>query len=223
MNETPRVPAVPEPTPHADVGAPAMPGTAELTPELRDYPAQLGIVRQQEYSRFLPLVKWLLATPHFFTLTFLGIGAAAVSVIALFAVLITGQYPRGMFDFVLGVQRWAMRVNGYILLLVDDYPPFTMDDDPAYPVRLSIAYPEEGIDNWRPLVHWLLIFPYAVVTGALVFAAMFATIGSFFAILLTAQYPPGLFAFTEVALRWQLRTNAYAYAMTSRYPPFAWG
>ena len=145
---------------------PAVPGTAELPAELQDYPVQLGVVEPAEYNRWLPLVKWLLAIPHYFALVFLGIGALVVLVIAFFAVLFTGDYPRGMFDYLLGVQRWALRVSAYVLLMVDEYPPFTLDDDPSYPARLEIAYPEEGVDNWRPLVHWLLIIPYMFVAGA---------------------------------------------------------
>ncbi|HEX6116566.1 MAG TPA: DUF4389 domain-containing protein [Solirubrobacterales bacterium] len=209
-----------------EVGAdevPAIAGTAELATELRDYPVQAGIVRQEEYNRWLPLVKWLLAIPHYFVLAFLGIGAAVVLIIAFFAVLFTGSWPRGMFDYVVGVQRWVFRVNAYVLLMVDEYPPFGLDDDPDHPARLWISYPEEGVDNWRPLVHWLLIFPYAIVAGALVFAAGFAVIASFFTILFTKSYPRGLFDFTEIALRWQVRATAYHYFMVTRYPPFAWG
>ena len=202
---------------------PVLRGTAEVPAELRDYPVQLGIGRQEEYSRLLPLVKWLLAIPHLFVLTFLGIAAGFVGIYAFFAVLFTGEYPRGAFDFLVGVFRWAMRVNGYLLLLVDPYPPFALADDPDYPVRVEIAYPEDGVDNWRPLVHWLLIWPYAVVAGALVFAAGFAAIASFFTILFTREVPRGIAEFTEIALRWQMRANAYAYFMVTRYPPFAWG
>ncbi len=204
-------------------GPPAVAGTAELPTELRDYPVQLGVVHQEEYNRLLPLVKWLLAIPHFFVLTFLGIAAAFVLIYAFFAVLFTGSYPRGAFDFLVGVQRWAIRVSAYTLLMVDDYPPFALADDPSYPVRLEVAYPEAGVDNWRPLVHWLLVWPYAIVAGALVFAAAFAAIASFFTILFTREYPRGLFEFTEIALRWQIRANVYGHFMVTRYPPFAWG
>ena len=202
---------------------PATAGTAEVPAELRDYPVQLGIVRQAEYHRWLPLVKWLLAIPHFFVLVFLGIGAFVALIVAFFAVLFTGGYPRGMFDFVVGVQRWSLRVSAYVYLTVDDYPPFSLEDDPSYPVRLEIAYPEAGVDNWRPLVHWLLIIPYAIVAGALVSVAGIITIIAFFAILFTREYPRGMFEIVEIAFRWQVRANAYAYFLVTRYPPFTWG
>ena len=78
-------------------------------------------------SRFLPLVKWLLALPHYIVLALLGIAAFVCIVIAWFAILITGRYPDGLFNFVLGVNRWGLRVNAYAFLLnTDRYPPFSL-------------------------------------------------------------------------------------------------
>ena len=80
-----------------------------------------------ELNRWLPLVKWFLAIPHFIVLFFLDIAAIVVVVIAWFAILFTGRYPEGMFDFVVGVMRWSLRVTAYAFLLVTDrYPPFTL-------------------------------------------------------------------------------------------------
>lgn len=84
---------------------------------------------KEDLSRWLPLVKWLLAIPHYIVLFFLGIGVLVAVVIAWFAILITGNYPRGLFDYVEGVFRWGNRVVGYAFTLVtDDYPPFSLDE-----------------------------------------------------------------------------------------------
>ena len=81
----------------------------------------------RELNRWLPLVKWLLAIPHYIVLFFLGIAAFVVIVISWFAILFTGRYPRPLFDFVVGVLRWSTRVTGYAFLLVTDaYPPFRL-------------------------------------------------------------------------------------------------
>ncbi len=80
-----------------------------------------------QLNRWLPLIKWLLAIPHYVVLFFLGIGALVAVIVAWFAILFTGSYPRGLFDFVVGVIRWSNRVNGYAFALVtDQYPPFSL-------------------------------------------------------------------------------------------------
>jgi len=82
---------------------------------------------ERDLNRWLPLIKWLLAIPHYIVLFFLDIAALAVVIVAWFAILFTGRYPRGLFDFVVGVTRWHVRVIGYALTLVTDvYPPFRL-------------------------------------------------------------------------------------------------
>ena len=88
-----------------------------------DYPDAAG-----DLNRFLPIVKWLLAIPHYIVLVVLWVVAIVVTVLAWFAILITGRYPRPLFDFVLGVSRWSLRVEAYMWLLTTDrYPPFRLE------------------------------------------------------------------------------------------------
>jgi len=83
---------------------------------------------ERDLSRWMPLVKWLLAIPHYIVLAALGIGAVFVIIIAWFAILFTGSYPRSLFDYVVGVARWGLRVQAYVVLLVtDQYPPFSLN------------------------------------------------------------------------------------------------
>ena len=186
------------------------------------YPVHVDAQRQDEYHRFLPLVKWLLAFPHYVVLFFLVIGVLVAKIIAFFAVLFTGRYPRGIFDFVLGVLRWSWRVTAYVYLLRDEYPPFSLDDDPSYPATLEIEYPEDGIDNWRPLVQWLLIIPYAIVAGLLASLAGIVAFIGVFVILFTRDLPDGMFKLILIPYRWQFRSSAYTLFMVKRYPPFVW-
>jgi uncharacterized membrane protein HdeD (DUF308 family) len=228
MTETPETPGAPE-TPTGPTGgeppAPPPPPPAPPAPpapaSAAGYPLQADIIRQEEYSRFMPLIKWLLAIPHYIVLFFLPIAAFVVILISFFAVLITGRYPRGMFDFVVGVFRWLWRVFAYTHLMVDPYPPFTLDDDPGYPARFSIEYPER-IDRWRPLVQWLLIIPYGLIAGILLYLAELMVFFAFFTILFTKKFPEGIFRLALIPLRWAARANAYRDWLVTRYPPFVW-
>ena len=186
------------------------------------YPAGIEIAYPAELNRWLPLVKWFLAIPHYVALFFVGILAVFVHVFAFFAVLITGRYPRGAFDYLVGTYRWAYRLIAYVHLMTDAYPPFSLADDPSYPVRLNVEYPEH-IANWRPLVQWLLALPYLIVAGALYWLTGVLTFIAFFTVLFTKQIPRGIFELMVPGLRWNLRGNAYAYFTTDRYPPFTWG
>jgi hypothetical protein len=91
-----------------------------------EYPVQYEVDYPDELNRWLPLVKWLLVIPHVIVLMFLFIAAFVIWIIAWFAILFTGKFPRGMFDFVVGVTRWQYRVNAYLYLQRDEYPPFSL-------------------------------------------------------------------------------------------------
>jgi Domain of unknown function (DUF4389) len=186
------------------------------------YQAGLEIAYPSELNRWLPLVKWFLAIPHYIALFFVGIGAVFVAAFAFFAVLFTGRYPRSAFDYVVGTLRWGYRVAAYLHLMTDAYPPFTMQDDPAYPVRVRVEYPEH-VERWRPLVQWLLIWPYLIVAAALYWLTGLLTIVAFFTVLFTKQIPRGIYELMVPGLRWNLRGSAYAYYTTRHYPPWVWG
>jgi hypothetical protein len=90
------------------------------------YPVNLDVERAPELSRWLIFIKWLLVIPNLIVLAIVGIAAFVVTIIAWFAILFTGSYPRGMFDFVVGAMRWSARANAYTYLWTDRYPPFSL-------------------------------------------------------------------------------------------------
>ena len=108
------------------------------------YPVRVDGALDRHLSRWLWLVKWFLAIPHYVVLAFLWLAFAVLSVVAFFAILFTGSYPEPVFDFVLGMNRWVLRVAAYAALMTDRYPPFQLDmggTDPGSTLSLS-ATPE---------------------------------------------------------------------------------
>ncbi|WP_079170859.1 MULTISPECIES: DUF4389 domain-containing protein [unclassified Streptomyces] len=183
-------------------------------------------------SRWLWLVKWILAIPHYVVLFFLWIAFLVVAVIAFFAILFTERYPRALFDFNLGVLRWSWRVSyySYGALGTDRYPPFSLGPEPDSPARLDIAYPEQLSRSMVLVKWWLLAIPHYLVLGFLTGGAragwwggglisLLAVIAGF-AVAFTERYPTGLFDLVVGLNRWVLRVAAYASLMTDAYPPF---
>ncbi|WP_234376838.1 DUF4389 domain-containing protein [Streptomyces sp. TP-A0356] len=191
-------------------------------------------------SRWLWLVKSVLLLPHHLMLTALGILFAANSMIAFFAILFTGRYPRRLFDFNTGALRWAWRVAFYFCaaLGTDRYPPFSTEAEPWYPARLEIAYPERLSRGLVLVKSWLLLLPHYLIMGTspLIFylaqwwggligllvviastAALLSGPGA--ALLIRGRYPQGLFDTVIGFDRWMLRVAVYAALMTDEYPP----
>lgn len=193
-------------------------------------------------SRWLWLVKWALAIPHYVVLVFLWLAFLVLSVVAFFAILATGRYPRAIFDFNVGVMRWTWRVGfySYSALGTDRYPRFSLADDPEYPARLDVAYPASLSRGLVLVKWWLLAIPHYVVVGIFAGGAWATwtgkggTVASFgdggligllvlfegVALLFTGSFPRSLYDFVLGMNRWVFRVVAYAALMTDAYPPF---
>ncbi len=204
------------------------------------FPVRLTGELDPDVGRWQWLIKWLLAIPHFIVLFFLWIGFVLSTVVAGFAILFTGRYPRGIFDFNVGVLRWSWRVGfySYSALGTDRYPPFTLKDVPDYPARLEIEYPASLSRGLVLVKWWLLALPHYLVVAVFVGGASAAwTAGTqwlwssgglvgllvFFAgvvVLFTGRYPKPIYDFVLGMNRWVFRVVAYAALMTDAYPPF---
>lgn len=195
------------------------------------YPLILSGERTEPLSRWLWLVKWFLLIPHYIVLFFLWIAFFAVSFIAFFAILFTGKYPRGLFDFNVGVLRWWWRVwfYSYQALGTDKYPPFTLKAG-GYPADLEVAYPEKLSRGLVLVKWWLLAIPQYIVTtifhggsenavGLVPILSIYAGV----AMLFGRKYPEDIFTFIMDMNHWAYRVVVYASLMTDQYPPFRLG
>ena len=206
------------------------------------YPLRLEGELDGHLSRWLWLVKWVLVIPHVIVLVLLWIAFVVLTVVAFFAILFTGRYPRAIFDFNVGVLRWSWRVGlySYSALATDRYPPFTLADVPGYPARLEVEYPPALSRGLVLVKWWLLALPQYLIVGVFAGGAWAGwnaandqwawTSGGgligllvFIAgvvLLFTGRYPKAIFDFVLGMDRWVCRVIAYATLMTDAYPPF---
>nr|SBP00014.1 POSSIBLE TRANSMEMBRANE PROTEIN [Nonomuraea gerenzanensis] len=197
-------------------------------------------------NRGLWIVKWFLAIPHYLVLSLLWIAFGVLTVVAFFAILFTGRYPRALFDFNLGVLRWTWRVAYYTYgaLGTDRYPPFTLGAAPDYPATLEIDYPERLSRGLVLVKWWLLAIPHYLVVGLFTSGSVISwndglpdgggvlytldwggLIGllvliAALCLLFTGRYPHGVHDLVLGLNRWAIRVAAYATLMTDAYPPF---
>ena len=199
------------------------------------YPVHLKGELAEEPSRALWLIKWLLIIPHAIVLAFLAIAFVVATVIAFFAILFAGRYPRGLFDFNVGVLRWGWRVSfySYGALGTDVYPPFMLKSC-DYPADLEIDYPKK-LTNGLVLVKWFLAIPHYAILGALTgwaagtakngnvpFVGLLLVLVAIAAIVLlfTRKYHQDIFKLIMGIQRWVYRVVAYVGLMTDEYPHF---
>lgn len=210
------------------------------------YPLRIEATLDPRLSRWLWLFKILLAIPHFVILIGLGVAFVVTTVIASVAILVTGRYPRALFDFNVGVLRWNWRVGFYVYaaLGTDKYPPFTLARA-DHPATLEVDYPER-LSRPRVLIKWLLAVPHLIVVGLFTGIIMLYPwdgyadwqgghpVGGYSVLnllvviagvilLITGRYPRSLFEFLVGLSRWIYRVLAYVGLMTDVYPPFLLG
>ena len=224
-------------SPAAEPEAAAVPASAEE----RAFPARLTGTLDEELSRWLWLVKWILIFPHAVVLLFLWFGFVVSTIVAGFAILFTGRYPTALFQFNVGVLRWNWRVSfyAYSALGTDRYPPFSLASSADYPADLQIDFPERLSNGLVLVKSWLLAIPHLLIVAAVTGSAttwrydpgegVSNTVPSLIGVLVliaavillfTGRYRRGLFDLILGIDRWIFRVAVYAALFRDEYPPF---
>jgi len=171
-------------------------------------------------NRLTTFFRLLMVIPVAIVLYVFGIVASFAIVIAWFAIVITGRYPQGLYDFVADFNRFLARVTAYAVLLSDAYPPFSGADDPAYPVRMNFAGPLEQYSRLKTFFRIILAIPIMVLRYVLNLLLEVGAFAAWFVILFTGKMPRGLFDLMVLANSYTARSDAYVFLLTETYPPF---
>jgi uncharacterized protein DUF4389 len=173
-------------------------------------------------NRLTTAFRSIVAIPWSIVAALFIIGAEICAFIAWFALVFTGRYPDGLYEFNGKAVRMASRVNGFSLLLTDQYPPFNGEPDDSYPIRVGIPPPKPEYDRMKVLFRFivgipvfLLSFVQAVIGGVVALIAWFV-------IVFTGRFPDGMFEPLRSALAYNTRAAAYILLMTEDYPPFSY-
>ena len=179
-------------------------------------PALEGRNRLTTFFRYFVSIPWLIVAAIY------GFVAEIAAVIAWFAIVFTGRYPEGLYNFNAGYLRMISRTNGFQYLLTDEWPPFGGDDAPQYPIRVGVPPPLDKYDRLKTGLRfligipvWLLAIVQAIIIGVCAFIAWFA-------IVFTGRLPEGLFNPMRSASAYLSRATGYFLLITEDYPPFTY-
>jgi hypothetical protein len=184
------------------------------------YPVTFEADYVAQRSRLTTFFRLLLAIPHYILLCLYGIGVFFAVVIAWFALLFTGRWPQGLYDFTAGFLRYFTRVNAYTWLLTDPYPPFTGAEEPSYPVRLNVGPPLPEYNRLKVLLRIFYIIPAYLIVYVMNIVLELAAIASWFVIVITGKQPKGLQDVIGLGISYVSRANALFFLVTETYPPF---
>lgn len=237
-------PGDPDPTAGETTSPAPGPPAASWDPPVDTHPVSLTARLDPGLSRWQWLVKWFLAIPHVIVLAFLWVAFVVLTVVAAVAIVFTGRYPRGIFEFNVGVLRWTWRVSYYAStggIGTDRYPPFSLRAEPGDPARLDVAYPER-LSRGLVFVKWFLAIPHLLLIGLMAGTSIrwfgddadrvgfditsgggvlgLLVVVAGIVLLFRGRYPTALFDLIVGFNRWIYRTIAYVALMTDTYPPF---
>ncbi|HEY2283261.1 MAG TPA: DUF4389 domain-containing protein [Solirubrobacteraceae bacterium] len=183
------------------------------------YPVTFEADYVESRNRLTTFFRLILAIPLAIWAALYGIAAYLAMIVAWFAIVITGSYPEGLYDFTAGFTRFYTRVLAYTYLLSDPYPSFGGSDDLAYPVRMSFRRLDE-YSRLKTLFRIILAIPIVIVRYVMGLLLEIGAVAGWFVILITGKMPQGLFDLMVLANSYTARSDAYLFLLTETYPPF---
>jgi hypothetical protein len=184
------------------------------------YPIHFDVEHQPRYSRLTTFFRLILVIPHLFVLAVWGFLVEFAVFFAWFAILFTGRYPRGVFNFAAGFLSYSTRVSCYVYLLTDRFPPFGGGSaGDGYPVQVSVDYPER-LSRLTTFFRLILAIPAYAVTYVLQLLGRLLAFFAWFVVVFTGRLPQSLFEVMEMPQRYQTRTTGYLMLLTDAYPWF---
>jgi hypothetical protein len=201
-------------------GKPTVAGPARRLAAMTSHSVTFEMDYAERRSRLTTFFRLILAIPHVVVLTLYSIAAGIVVIIAWFALLFTGRYPQGMYDFIAGFLRYSTSFYGYTFLATDVYPPFSGAPGAGYPVRLMIGAPKPQYSRLKVLFRIILAIPPLLITYAMQVVAQVGAVLAWFAIVFLGRQPRALQDMIQLGLSYQQRAYAYVLLITEDWPSF---
>lgn len=185
------------------------------------YPVQLEVDPAVPQNRLAVLLRIILVIPHIIVWHFLGMVQGVVGLLSWIVIVITGRLPAGLHGFATGLLRWGARLNAYTSLLTGVYPPFSIGEEPGYPVRLTVAEQTTGRNRLTALVRIILVLPHAIALAIVGILVTLVEIAAWLIAIVIGRVPDGLHSFIGGFTRWNERVGAYFLLLVDDYPPFS--
>ena len=185
------------------------------------YPVVFQADYREQQSRLTTFFRLLVAIPWFLVSIVWGLLAFIGVVVAWFALLVTGRYPQFAYDWVAQYLRFSTRVNGWVFLMTDEWPPFDGAEHPEYPIRLLVAEPLDEYSRWKVLLRVILAIPVMIMVY--IFNLLIELIGIllWIVIVVTGKAPRGLWDIQKLGIAYSARGSAYYLLVTETYPPIS--
>lgn len=183
------------------------------------------VVYQAEYeerrNRLTVFFRLLLAIPHVLAMYVIGLGVGVATIVAWFAIVITGHYPRALYDFNARALQWLTRLSAYLYLQTDTFPPFGFGDHDEYPVHLLIGEPKAEYSRVKAFFRLILAIPVAIIQYALQLVAGACALAGWVVAVITGRMPKAIHDGLDLGLAYQAKSTAYLLLLTESWPPFS--